>query len=598
MALYNLRREDMRLRRANWHGGRGATVTVGLNVEPTPDARAFLLSDSTGASVPVRCADDWIQALARPTYTGRACGFYSLLADVAFLLAHLPREELATLRAKRVVHWGAHRVRYYPGAYLAVDRNVFYDGSTFFGDMTLQEACLQAHVAAPNVQVDPRGFTPASANNAVVHAFSFQKAKAVRAILEVVQDDIRKLGFTPKRLSSAGGVASDALAYLLPNPAELEVVGGDYRDVHSYAAQSAVAGFFETYQRGAFQMLYDYDQRAAYPAEMSKLPDLRAGVWTFRRGAPPDVDIGFCRATLTVDRKAYLSPFIMRGQVNYAPVGKWDMYLTMDDVRFAQQYAGFDVDIEDGYYFEPRGPQTRPLERVMRDLYASRARLVVPAVSKLIGNALSGKWQQTIKTRGVWRPGPACNPAFAALVLSRVRLKCFRAMLRNPRAVVGIATDGILTTEPLPVSMLGPDMGDWRLEASGPGLVVHVPQAWELFGQDVNKTPFKTGRRLSDVLREKPGATAYTFTRERMITQREAEQLHSAPTLYGVVDTTLYLNSEDKRAWRNVCGADLLRQSYRSRPLSVQAIRESEAFGAVGRAIAVRYSKGKAPGLA
>jgi hypothetical protein len=85
---------------------------------------------------------------------------------------------------------------------------------------------------------------------------------------------------------------------------------------------------------------------------------------------------------------------------------------------------------------------------------------------KLSLNSLYGKMAQKIGGSDGKPPGTA-NPWYAAAITSWCRRRLLEACLANPQAIVMMATDGIVSLEPLPLK-IGSALGDWEYgEATG-----------------------------------------------------------------------------------------------------------------------------------
>lgn len=267
-------------------------------------------------------------------------------------------------------------------------------------------------------------------------------------------------------------------------------------------------GWFECFKRGHFKRLYSYDINSAYPEQMRYLVNLdpffkkggKGGYreWLFsKRGIPEGVKYGFIKATVEIDKKRYLSPIPLRvtdwgNPVIIHPVGEFSCYLTLNEYKFINRYLG-KAKMIDGWFFlcDPDTPQA--IFRGIDRLYKEKQRLkklikTCPKAEieylncKLLLNSLYGKFIQKTEHKKLnekgdfvtdyYQPGNLFNSPWAAVITSEVRLKIAKALLGREQSCGMIATDGILTTEPLSDLDFGNGLGQWTDEGSGEGVIV------------------------------------------------------------------------------------------------------------------------------
>jgi hypothetical protein len=80
-----------------------------------------------------------------------------------------------------------------------------------------------------------------------------------------------------------------------------------------------------------------YDLSSAYPSEAARLPDLRYARYVYSKEMVDSAYWGFLRGRVTINGNVRCSPIMTRlpdgRMVN--PVGCWNTFLTLDEVRFA-----------------------------------------------------------------------------------------------------------------------------------------------------------------------------------------------------------------------------------------------------------------------
>lgn len=269
------------------------------------------------------------------------------------------------------------------------------------------------------------------------------------------------------------------------------------------------------------QAIWHYDLNSAYPAAIAQLPDLAQGTW--RRGDGPPQLVAVNPMTLCHVRWDFsgkmLCPFPLRregGRVAFPPRGEgWYWWpevaaaqAAIERDRFKRatrwNYAACRVDIIEHWRFVPaRGTsKSRPFAWVA-DLYARRreahqaGQKGLSLVLKLALNSLYGKMAQqvgyvprlepvlryetkqlTVYDNGVSRTPPFYNLVAAGWITSWCRAQLFTAAASKPRAVVMLATDGLITTEHLALEVdEDKRLGGWSRIAYGPVVQFVVVQS-------------------------------------------------------------------------------------------------------------------------
>lgn len=286
-----------------------------------------------------------------------------------------------------------------------------------------------------------------------------------------LRDAIAALDLKITRWDGAGSVAASMLtshsakSYLgaLPAPAE-------------QAAQHAYfGGRIERGQFGAAGATWAYDINSAYPAAMVTVPDLTTGSWQHydldgRPGAPalhtlPLFTLVRVRWHASTQARYHALPFrLADGRVTFPATGLGWYWLP--EVLAALEVSGEYEPLEAWTYYDDG---SRPWEWV-RAYYGERQAMLAGGqvggaelVIKLGLNSLYGKTAQTAgySDEEGSRP-PYHSIAVAGYITSTTRAALFRAVTKDPDAVIMLATDGVFTTRPLDLPIPhAKELGAW-----------------------------------------------------------------------------------------------------------------------------------------
>ena len=134
----------------------------------------------------------------------------------------------------------------------------------------------------------------------------------------------------------------------------------------------------------------------------------------------------------------------------------------------ASSLHGLHFTVTEACFFDPDPTQTKPYGFIP-EIYAERVRLkreepgnVAEQTIKLTTNSLSGKAAQSVGGSDDDPPVTAC-PWYAAATTAGTRRRVMEAMLQKPHAIVQSATDGIVSLEPLDLS-IGEELGQWEVK--------------------------------------------------------------------------------------------------------------------------------------
>lgn len=331
-------------------------------------------------------------------------------------------------------------------------------------------------------------------------AYMRAELRALVRMMAKLNESFLSLGFALRRWHGPGAAATAAYERYMPkgwfsaarealieNPAFNEAVERAY-----------FGGRVEMLQFGrAVGRFYDYDINSAYPHAMRLLPDITKGEWKH------SFDGGLSDSPLAVYHVVWdfphvlISPFPLRtrnGSVYFPCRGEgwyWtpEIEAALDVLTNNPHYRHCTLQILEKY--EWVGPiETRPFSWV-EEMYQKRhecvreGRIGEQLALKLTLNSLYGKTAQRVgyvpwyeevtdyqlaEKRVVENERPQLPPFYnliiAGYITSTCRSMVFRAATENPRAVIAIATDGLITTKPLRQLPVSEDklLGGWSVK--------------------------------------------------------------------------------------------------------------------------------------
>ena len=242
------------------------------------------------------------------------------------------------------------------------------------------------------------------------------------------------------------------------------------------AYKTCDGGWVESFQKGHWDKVYDWDIRSAYASFTRNLLDTRRGRWIQTDLYDPQAYYGY--ALCDVEITAPFSPISFKvGEDEITPVGKWQRYLTKHHIDFIRKYNLGTVDILDGWWWFPDKLVT-PLERMIDELYQAKESAKTEFEKGVIKRILAGTWGKFLQVNQHPRKGDdpfgkLFNPVWAAEVEALCRLKTASLVLDNhlEKTVLHVAVDGVLTSQNVVLTEKG-KMGEWHLSGQGKGFVL------------------------------------------------------------------------------------------------------------------------------
>jgi hypothetical protein len=238
-------------------------------------------------------------------------------------------------------------------------------------------------------------------------------------------------------------------------------------------------GWVEAFQKGHFDVTYDYDMRSAYGSFTRSLYDTRYGKWQNDPIYDPAAYYGY--ALCNVEVIAPISPITFKDDADekLTPIGKFPRprVLSKRYLDFILKYKIANIEILDGWWWFPDKLVT-PFELMVDDLF-NRKEGAPPGMEKdTIKRILAGIWGKFLfvkkKPKKDENPfGDLFNPVWAEDVETGCRLSSAAFIYDNKieKNVLHVAVDGVLTNRQVNIKDNG-GIGEWKLSNTGSGYVI------------------------------------------------------------------------------------------------------------------------------
>lgn len=248
-------------------------------------------------------------------------------------------------------------------------------------------------------------------------------------------------------------------------------------ETDSWMKRAFFGGQIQRLQVGVFKNpVYHYDINSAYPCGITQLPSLKGGKWRETDHFEPDeqwalYDIQWDFTPIWgSEQHGYYGPLPWRtakSSILYMSKG-WGVYWYWEVAAVLRYWPQY-VKVIRGKIFEP-AIETKPFSWVI-DVFNERNRLKqagdprnIPL--KLGLNSLYGKCAQkqgSKDAQGRLIAPPYKSDFWSGNITSMSRAKIIDAVGSNPSCVIAVATDGLFTTQPLPLPT-SKELGAWSEE--------------------------------------------------------------------------------------------------------------------------------------
>lgn len=316
-----------------------------------------------------------------------------------------------------------------------------------------------------------------------IERYNRAELSALVDLANSLRDSLRSAHLKVKRWDGAGAVAAALLTrqkfkeHLAPTPPE----------VLEAARYAYFGGRIETLRYGYYEgTVHHADINSAYPAAFRSMPSLRFGTW--RRTKEPERPFSLLKIEWDFSRvggECPLLPFGFRasdGSIYFPPRGK--SWAWLPEVAAAREFPELAkrFRVTDGWEFVPTDDTYRPFSWV-DEVYAERFAMIEKKdpgekALKLGLNSCYGKTAQNLGG-SFERPPPFHQLEYAGYMTAVTRAKLFQVGNQIPKGLISFATDGILSTEPIPVSPSAKSvLGGWEVTTHEAILIAQSGVYW------------------------------------------------------------------------------------------------------------------------
>lgn len=301
--------------------------------------------------------------------------------------------------------------------------------------------------------------------------YCVSECKALAQLATKLEESHGEIGIKPRRWYGPGATAGKIL-----RAAGIQDKRGKPPIAVVDAAGIAFAGGrFEHSTIGEIKGAVSYDLSAAYPASVCGLPCLEHSEWRWlSRREQLDDHEGLTRALVCYQADGLThptwGPLHLRTDHHLLwPVGQWSGWAWDREYRAAEQWGGILYHGAWGLF----SPCTCTPFSWVEELYEERLRLGKSTRGRALKLALNAVWGRLAQRVG--RP-PFYSPIWSGIVTSDTRARILEAILCAPKpdTIVAIATDGIITREPieLPQGPYASGLGAWEERGRGDLILV------------------------------------------------------------------------------------------------------------------------------
>lgn len=493
--------------------------------------------------------------------------FSDLDADVAALLGMItggaeaaPKEWLKALNEEETVRIGIYTLKYFPNRFFAVEKDlgtkVKYAN---FADASRYQYSLR------------------NTENNKSQKYGMKRAEEAARVGQEVYHCLEKLGMRPTSLVSPASVFRkhfyDTGVIELPS---LEKIPDGAMVV---ADECCKGNWVQTWQRGYWDSIYDYDINSAYPAQATKLLDLDQGKWEESAEYQIAADYGYCRCIVKIE--APFSPIIMKVERElFTPRGEWLTSLTKSEIYFIKEWGLGEVKILNGWWwFGKESHPNTPLAEAVDLYYHAKERatgIEKETIKMMMAGAFYGVFIETNKEElGEYY----CSP-WAAEIETGTRLEVARPLLRTKEIPIAIAVDGTITANPIMgKNSRAPNLlGSWRRSHTGKclsigtGLVAMETKEGEgdfALTYDRAMAMIKGNPKAEEWSMEKVGVVKLA----RACQEKRYGDVGKVETMTRTIDLTESKMDYDKYP-KN--GGDLLKKKYIGKPWGAEILRALE----------------------
>ncbi len=470
----------------------------------------------------------------------------------------------------RKLHSGTHGKAYFPPYKMQYIPNRF---------LQLQKGFYRNNPFA--YFYDAHQYQDTRANSGETVDECLRKATQAKEIGEQVRNAMNEIGLHPKSITSPISLFDKEVISKIDLPVDSDIPEGAGR----YAYECCKGNWLEAFQVGHWEIIWNYDLSSAYPAQISKLLDIRQGKWIESKEFTEEATYGYCkgRVTTQVEFSPILHKNITRNNslleplmpVTHTPIGTWETYLTKQEIEFIARRKLGKFEIESGWWWIADKEVKQSLSSTINWLYQEKEK--AEGIKKeIIKRVMAGIYGKMLEVRD-GELGQRFNPVWAAEVETNTRLEVADFVLRNRvlDSLVHIAVDGVVLSKPVILPENG--MGNWKLNNISPCICVGTGQ---IALRDNGKGDFHLQYDwLKEAIEKEPEKSEYVMNSVRPVTLAEA--LNGRFEELGELQETkkyISIGSTDKRCYKEKPknGGELLSKTYESLPWDISMIRKGE----------------------
>lgn len=472
-------------------------------------------------------AFDWLHSLPKARFVG-----FSFSYDWYMLLRHQSKANLTRLWAGAGLMIGDYLLRFTPKREFTI-RNLrtkcsvivnevfgFYQ-SSFVRALKEWNVGSVAEVAAIEAMKEQRGVFQESERD-TIKGYMLDECRLLVALCSRLDAALDRADIHPAKYQGAGSIAGA----LLRKHGIKEHIALPPQEVQHAALCAYYGGRSEISQAGTFSPVYAYDIRSAYPAIIRSLPCLTHAVWS---ESGPAESVQLCYVQWRIPGYSAWPPLPYRQRYGgsyrlYYPLSGEGWYWATEVHAARRMYSDAitiarTISLSIECDCKPFG-FVDELYEYRKTLKAAGDQAQIPM--KLGLNSLYGKMAQGIGWEGK-RP-PYQSYVWAGIITAGTRAMILDAIRQNPRSVLSVATDGILSLAPLDLDV-GEKLGEWDYARYDETLLI-MPGVYRhtLDGKPVHKTRgfglHEVGGNfdaLAERFRELPASGTYRYPATRFV---------------------------------------------------------------------------------
>jgi hypothetical protein len=392
---------------------------------------------------------------------------------------------------------------------------------------------------------------------------------------------LTSLGLHPKSLTSPIAIYEKEI---LCN-ADLPCIEDIPEEAAFYSYEACHGPWMEAYKKGYFSEVFDYDLKQAYTWQLSKLADLRLGIWVHTTGYVEKALYGYCHGIVTINSD--FSPIVYsyeNTENSFTPKGTWETYLTKQEVEFINKWEIGRFNLIDGWFWIPKvviNDTVKPYKQLLKPLAEAKESAkdeLTSFIIKKLYSGINGK-QLEVRNTGI---GDYFNPVYFCEVETNTRLAVAEFVLANSLKdkLLAVTLDGVISSHPVQLDNSG-GIGTWKQSAQCPAII--VSSGVQVLRDKKNESVFALGYNwLLNEIKSNPGKDGYGLKGNSAVTLKRGLTLNRFSDIGKIEEREITINVGDelKREYKEYpeTGGDLLSKVYNSKPLSVEDIGQIETL--------------------